>query len=278
MSAEVHVGCHRLVVWRLRTRWRSARPDSHAKSCPMRPLGRCRSVPFAGEGHRHEPRRADQNEAPGDIPIKQMYVIPKATICANLEASGFPCDSMPDAITSRLLANLAPRGLLRRRHRDEEPALATRRTPASCSRATTAWCSRFPRSAATSSATSRRRSPRRFSTLRKQLPDERTCETKLAAGDAAGAIAAAKAAITAYPQSTIGRVCLANALLKQNASPDSVIAVASKVVEIDPRSRPALIMLGDAVRREEGSQPCRRSVDQVDRRLSEGCAARVRRS
>ena len=39
-----------------------------------------------------------------DIPIKQMYVIPKATICANLEASGFPCDSMPDAITSRLLA------------------------------------------------------------------------------------------------------------------------------------------------------------------------------
>ena len=33
-----------------------------------------------------------------------MYVIPKATICANLEASGFPCDSMPDAITSRLLA------------------------------------------------------------------------------------------------------------------------------------------------------------------------------
>src|SRR5665647_2352486 len=40
----------------------------------------------------------------GDIPIKQMYVIPKATICANLEASGFPCDSMPDAITSRLLA------------------------------------------------------------------------------------------------------------------------------------------------------------------------------
>ena len=35
----------------------------------------------------------------GDIPIKQLYVIPKATICANLDASGFPCDSMPDAIT-----------------------------------------------------------------------------------------------------------------------------------------------------------------------------------
>ena len=82
--------------------------------------------------------------------------------------------------------------------------------------------------------------------MRKQLPDERTCETKLGAGDAAGAITAARAAITAYPNSTIGRVCLANAMLKQNAPGDSVIAVATKVTEIDPRSRPALIMLGDA--------------------------------
>ena len=41
-------------------------------------------------------------------------------------------------------------------------------------------------------------------------------------------------------------MCLANSLLKQNASPDSVIAVATQVTAIDPRSRPALIMLGDA--------------------------------
>lgn len=82
--------------------------------------------------------------------------------------------------------------------------------------------------------------------VRKQLPDERTCETKLASGDAAGAITAARAAIAAYPQSSIGRVCLANALLKQGAPVDSVIAVANQVTAIDPRSRPALIMLGDA--------------------------------
>jgi len=38
----------------------------------------------------------------------------------------------------------------------------------------------------------------------------------------------------------------ANAMLKQSAPPDSVISVATQVTAIDPRSRPALIMLGDA--------------------------------
>ena len=80
----------------------------------------------------------------------------------------------------------------------------------------------------------------------KELREERKCETELAAGDAAGAITAARASIATYPQSSIGRVCLANAMLKQGAPGDSVIAVASGVTAIDPRSRPALIMLGDA--------------------------------
>ncbi|HSU94791.1 MAG TPA: tetratricopeptide repeat protein [Gemmatimonadaceae bacterium] len=180
-----------------------------------------------------------------DIPIKQMYVIPKATICANLEASGFPCDSMPDAITSRLLATS-----LRADFYVDGNVVKTGTGYKADARLVLArdnsMVQPLPSITASKLGDVASQLSKAILEARKELPDERTCETKLAAGDAAGAITAAKAAIGIYPQSTIGRVCLANALIKQNAPGDSVIAVASKVVEIDPRSRPALIMLGDA--------------------------------
>jgi predicted Zn-dependent protease len=180
-----------------------------------------------------------------DIPIKQMYVIPKATICANLEASGFPCDSMPDAITSRLLAtslraDFYVDGTVQKvgagYKADARLVLARDNS----------MVQPLPSFSGNKLGDLASQISKAILDVRKELPDERTCETKLAAGDAAGAITAARASIAAYPQSTIGRVCLANALLKQNTSPDSVISVATQVTAIDPRNRPALIMLGDA--------------------------------
>jgi predicted Zn-dependent protease len=180
-----------------------------------------------------------------DIPPKTLYVITKPTICANLEASGFPCDSMPDAITSRLLATSLRAefyvdGTVTKAGAGykAEPRLVLARD--------NSMVQPLPSISGNSLGNVASQISKAILDVRKQLPDERTCETKLAAGDAPGAITAARAAIAAYPQSTIGRVCLANAMLKQNAPGDSVIAVASKVIEIDPRSRPALIMLGDA--------------------------------
>ena len=180
-----------------------------------------------------------------DIPIKQLYVIPKATICANLEASGFPCDSMPDAITSRLLATS-----LRAEFYVDGIVTKTATGYTSNARLVLARDNSMvqPLPAATGNKLGDIAGliSKAILDVRKELPDERTCETKLAAGDAAGAISAARASIATYPQSTIGRVCLANAMLKQSAPPDSVISVATQVTAIDPRSRPALIMLGDA--------------------------------
>ena len=180
-----------------------------------------------------------------DIPIKQLYVIPKPTICANLEASGFPCDSMPDAITSRLLAtslraDFYVDGVVTKTATGykSDARLVLARDNSMVQPLPTATGSRLGDIASMISKS--------ILDVRKELPDERTCETKLGAGDAPGAITAARASIAAYPQSTIGRVCLANSLLKQAAAPDSVIAVATQVTAIDPRNRPALIMLGDA--------------------------------
>jgi tetratricopeptide (TPR) repeat protein len=180
-----------------------------------------------------------------DIPIKQLYVIPKATICANLEASGFPCDSMPDAITSRLLATS-----LRADFYVDGIVTKTATGYSSNARLVLARDNSMvqPLPAVTGNKLGDIAGliSKAILDVRKELPDERTCEIKLAAGDAAGAITAARASIATYPQSTIGRVCLANSMLKQSAPPDSVISVATQVTAIDPRSRPALIMLGDA--------------------------------
>ena len=180
-----------------------------------------------------------------DIPIKQLYVIPKATICANLEASGFPCDSMPDAITSRLLATS-----LRADFYVDGIVTKTATGYTSTARLVLARDNSMvqPLPAVTGNKLGDIAGliSKAILDVRKELPEERTCETKLAAGDGAGAITAARASIATYPQSTIGRVCLANAMLKQSAPPDSVISVATQVTAIDPRSRPALIMLGDA--------------------------------
>ncbi len=180
-----------------------------------------------------------------DIPIKQLYVIPKATICANLEASGFPCDSMPDAITSRLLATS-----LRADFYVDGIVTKTATGYTTNARLVLARDNSMvqPLPAATGNKLGDIAAliSKAILDVRKELPEERTCETKLAAGDGAGAITAARASIATYPQSTIGRVCLANAMLKQSAPPDSVISVATQVTAIDPRSRPALIMLGDA--------------------------------
>jgi len=180
-----------------------------------------------------------------DIPIKQLYVIPKTTICANLQASGFPCDSMPDAITSRLLAT-ALRADFYVDGTVTKTATGYQANPRLVLARDNSMVQPLPQATGNKLGDVASQISKAILDARKELPDERKCETTLAAGNAADAITSAKAAIAAYPQSTIGRVCLANALLKQNAPADSVIAVASKVVEIDPHNRPALIMLGDA--------------------------------
>ena len=180
-----------------------------------------------------------------DIPIKQMYVIPKATICANLEASGFPCDSMPDPITSRLLAT----SLRADFYVDGTVVKAGTGYKADARlvlSSDNSMVQPLPSVTGNKLGDVASQLSKAILEVRKEIPDEKACENKLRAGDAAGAITSARAAIATYPQSTIGRVCLANAMIKQNAPGDSIIAVASKVTEIDPRSRPALIMLGDA--------------------------------
>jgi len=75
---------------------------------------------------------------------------------------------------------------------------------------------------------------------RGHLEEEQACYNNAAQQKYAEARQAAAAAIAEYPRSTIARVCLLNVLVAQQASPDSVLALADEVLAIDPRSRAAL--------------------------------------
>lgn len=180
-----------------------------------------------------------------DIPAKQLAVVNKTSVCANLEASGFSCDSAPDLLTSRLLAkNL----------RTEEYIVGTVDTmPGKRYRLTlTMDITDFPDATQTLPPISAARTgdlaepaAKAYVAARKEVPDFTRCMNSLRSGDLATAVAAANAAITIYPGSTAARVCLANALVKQNAPIDSVIKVANKVVELDSSNKLALGLLGD---------------------------------
>ncbi len=75
---------------------------------------------------------------------------------------------------------------------------------------------------------------------REQLDSEKACYTAASGGEDAAAIAAGRKAIEAYPQSTLGRLCILNVMSRAKASPDSLLALSKEILAIDPRSRPAL--------------------------------------
>ncbi len=128
-----------------------------------------------------------------------------------------------------------------------------------------------------------------FQASRKQVPDFVNCMHKYQNNDLDGAIVSARAAITIYPNSTVGRVCLANAWVKKDYNSDSIVGVATRVTELDPRNK----LAWDDPRRGipqarpggEGGRPGRQrallphegrgSVGQPDRDRSEEPAARV---
>ncbi len=180
-----------------------------------------------------------------DIPIRQLYVIPKETMCANLTASGFPCDTVPDPVTARLLAQTL--------RADEFLEGQVTRTPTGYRLETRMVLTRdanmtqpLPVAEAPRLGDAAKSVVASLREARKQLASERSCEVSLAAGRAQDAVNHAQQAIASYPNSTIGRVCLANAYLNLKRPVDSIIALTAKVTELDPRNRPALRILAQA--------------------------------
>ncbi|MDB4875799.1 MAG: hypothetical protein JWM41_2245 [Gemmatimonadetes bacterium] len=81
---------------------------------------------------------------------------------------------------------------------------------------------------------------------RKQLVPLRQCENSLREGRSAEATAAAAAGIAVYARAVPARNCLLSALIKLNAKPDTLIAVAQAVLGVAPANPTALATLAEA--------------------------------
>ena len=81
---------------------------------------------------------------------------------------------------------------------------------------------------------------------RAQLPAERRCEAFMRERKFTEAAAAARQAITAYPQATLARICLASAFAGLNYPADSVLPVVTQVLAIDSLNYHGLAMAAGA--------------------------------
>jgi tetratricopeptide (TPR) repeat protein len=200
-----------------------------------------------------------------DVSVKNLWVLPKQDITSNLEASGFPTTEALNMNDARALAQLlrgdvflvgdVVRDSAGGGYRVDARYVLTR--DASLVQPLGSFKVSKPDQA--SGAISKA-----FQEAQKAFIAERNCTNKGREGKWAEAIVEAQKGIQSYPNSTLARICLANALVQQKASPDSVLAVANAVLAIDPRSKPALTVayttLNEAGKKQEAQDMLLRLV------------------
>jgi tetratricopeptide (TPR) repeat protein len=179
-----------------------------------------------------EAGEALRTRLPKDTPLKQLWVIPTADIKANLEPAGFKYEDPLSTNDARLLAqsfraeefvegrvtNVAGNIRVNARMVSTNDAKMTQPLPQ-------VEAKRLDHAMTQVSA--------HLKAARAQLPAERRCEGFVRERKFQEAITAARQAITAYPQSTLGRICLASAFSGLNYSPDSILPVVTQVLAID---------------------------------------------
>jgi predicted Zn-dependent protease len=227
--------------------WIPSSLSAQSQGAPPEGTPRLMVTPFRGneKGLGPEASEAVLDKITDDIPLKTLFVIPKKFVCQQLEASGFSCDSTPDPITSKLLATAL--------RADEYLEGTVTKTPQGYKLDTRMVLTRdnsmvqpLPTAEGPKLKDLAKKVSADLQEARKQLADERKCEVAIRDGKPQDAAAAARAAVAAYPQSTIGRVCLANAYLAMKLPADSIIAVTSKAIELEPRLKPALALAAEA--------------------------------
>lgn len=186
-----------------------------------------------------------RNRLQHDIDQKKLLVIPKQAIDANLKASGFNPDSAPDPITSRLLAQAL--------RADQFVDGTASKTPDGYRIAAQLVLASNPNMIQPVPVVDDKKLGDAAKTVaksidqaRQQYDDVMACVHANQAGQYQAAVQSAQKAIATYANSTIGRDCLAQAYVGLKMPPDSIIAVTSKVVQIDPKNKPALGLLAQA--------------------------------
>ena len=175
-----------------------------------------------------------------DIPIKEIWVIPKTEIENSLTPSGYPIDVALPRGDIKVLANLVRAdeylegGVTKTGDKFRvEPVLVLARD--------NKLTQPLPVAEGSLSQVSSQIA-KSVREARKQIKAEKEC--RLHSTDRPPkwpqAIAAAQAGIAAYPQATLARLCKANAFVGMGAPADSVLAVVTEILAIEPKNAAAL--------------------------------------
>lgn len=178
---------------------------------------------------------------------KELFVITKATVEANLRASGYPVDSALSVADLMELAR-ALRGAYvidgtakktggNATHFDLHLLIKTGQQ---------VLTQPLPGIDGKDVGDAAKQGERAISDALKQMAAYNDCIASLRTGKNDDAAAKARLGITAYPNALFARICLLNAYSSAKASPDSIIAVAEKILTIDSASVLALANLADA--------------------------------
>lgn len=179
-----------------------------------------------------------------DVQPRNLFVIPKNDIYNTLQASGYSTTEALGANDAKALANL-----LRADHYIDgtvsktsfggvriDARLVLARDNTVSQLLPPAEGAKLDQSAAALSKS--------IQNAMRQLEGEAKCYSLARDQKWSEAIAAARSAISAYPQGTIAMICLGNSFFGMNQQ-DSVLAVATRISAIDPKNIPALKWAAD---------------------------------
>lgn len=183
---------------------------------------------------------------------RELYVIPRNSIVATLEASGYRADSALSAndvmeLAKQLRGEYVTDGKVTKTGNGNAVRMEVRILMRSGPQLVLAQP--LPVVEGKDVGDAVKQVSKSINEALKQMPMYRECIAALRGGRWDEAAAKARAGIAAYPNASFSRICLLNSYTSSNnAPPDSIISVANQILEVDPNSMIALANLADAYR------------------------------
>ena len=190
--------------------------------------------------------RAVRDRIASEFDARTLWVVPESAVVKHLELSGYPADQALSPSETRQLAQQFGA--------DEMLNGSVIKLPSGGYRVEADWSlspredmvQPLPAVEAAKISDVAKLVAREFHNARRQVESVQKCNSLARARNFAAALAEAKKAIDEYPQSVLGRVCVANIYEQQKLGPDSMIRVAQEILAIHPSNRRALTFAADA--------------------------------
>lgn len=182
-----------------------------------------------------------------DFSIKDVYVLPKEDITAQLEGSGFPTTEALEPYDQKALATLvrADEYLTGDVTKTETGVKVTAQLVLSRDNSIVQPLGTYEAKNVKDAA---KEVSRELKEARKQLEFEKKCTNLGRQGEYDEAIAAADAGIAVYPNATMVRACKAQVMISKKASPRELLEVANEITKLDPENKQGLAIEAQAYR------------------------------